>query len=236
MRHSIKKFFIFFMLIPFSFSTVFFLPRHKTSPKAKTLLPTSITVFRESKGATEIIPFESYVAGVLASEMPSTFEMEAKKAQAVAARTYALGKYLESKEKGNPSKHPSAPICDTTHCQVYQDPVDFTKQKGILWMEENWDDTKKIVKETSGQLLYYDGRPVRYALFHASSGGTTENCKDVFASAVPYLKSVDSPYEDSTERRGHGVGMSQYGANGMAKAGYSYKEILSHYYTGTTVY
>lgn len=236
MRHSIKKNFIFFMLISFSISTVYFLPHHRTSPKIETPLPASITVFRESKGIAETIPFESYVAGVLASEMPSTFEVEAQKAQAIAARTYAYGKCLEADEKGNPSKHPSAPICDTTHCQVYQDQMDLTKQKGIQWMEENWEDTKNIVKHTAGQVLYFDGRPIRYALFHASSGGTTENCEDVFASAVPYLKSVDSPYEDSTERRGHGVGMSQHGANGMAKAGYTYKEILAHYYTGTTVY
>lgn len=236
MRHSIKINFIFLLSISFFISTIVFLPHHRTNPKSRIQLPSTITVFRESTGITETIPFESYVAGVLASEMPSTFEVEAKKAQAVAARTYAYGKCLEAKEKGNPSKHPTAPICDTTHCQAYQDSITLTKQKGIQWMKENWEKTKKIAKNTEGQLLYFNGHPIRYALFHASSGGFTEDCEDVFTSAVPYLKSVDSPYEDSTERIGHGVGMSQYGANGMAKSGYTYKEILAHYYTGTAVY
>ena len=159
------------------------------------------------------------------------------------------------------------------------------------------------------------------ALFHSSSGGKTENSEDVFASAYPYLVSVDSPYETQATHRneknsfsmeeflekikaaypqkdfgsvtassiyvesrssggrvdemkigsallsgrqvrealglpsanftveasestvtftssgsGHGVGMSQYGADGMAREGYDYKEILSHYYSGTEVY
>ena len=187
-------------------------------------------------------------------------------------------------------------------------------------MRSDWEKISAAVEDTKGQLLYYDGQLDQQALFHSSSGGKTENCEDVFASAVPYLVSVESPYEeDATHKKetltlslsefsakikasypdisfgtitsggikilsrssggrvdqmrigngtvtgkqvrealglysanftistgkdtitftttgsGHGVGMSQYGANGMAKEGYSYKEILQHYYSGTTI-
>ena len=85
-------------------------------------------------------------------------------------------------------------------------------------------------------MLYYNNELLMYALFHASSGGKTENSEDVFVSAVPYLKGVNSPYDSNIARNGHGVGLSQHGANGMANAGYSYKEILSYYYNGASVY
>ncbi len=179
-----------------------------------------IPVYLTSSMTITHIPLETYVAGVVACEMPSTFHMEALKAQAVASRTYAVAKI---KSGSNPAAHPMAPLCDTTHCQVY------SNNKNIP------DKTKEAVHETASELLYYNDELVENALYHASSGGHTENSEDVFVSAVPYLKSVDSPYEDTSSRNGHGVGMSQHGANGMANAGYDYKKILSHYYSGTVV-
>lgn len=283
-------------------------------------VPASITVYRNATGKTEKVPFETYVKGVVSSEMPSTFEEEALKAQSVAARTYSLSRYLRAKENGNPAAHSSAPVCDTVHCQVYQDKQGLRKAKGPAWMSKDWKKISAAVDDTKGQLMYYDGKLVEQALFHSSSGGKTENCEDVFAAAVPYLVSVESPYEEeathkketetltisqfsekmrraypgksfgtvtasnikikshssggrvenmrvgsatvtgkqvrealglysanftismangnitfTTKGSGHGVGMSQYGANGMAKAGYGYQEILRHYYSGTVI-
>ncbi len=283
-------------------------------------VPASITVYRDATGKTEKVPFETYVKGVVSSEMPSTFEKEALKAQSVAARTYSLSRYLRAKKNGNPAAHSSAPVCDTVHCQVYQDKQGLKKNKGSAWMSKDWKKISAAVNDTKGQLMYYDGKLVEQALFHSSSGGKTENCEDVFAAAVPYLVSVESPYEQeathkketetltisqfaekmrraypgksfgtvtasniqikshssggrvedmrvgsatvtgkqvrealglysanftisitkgkitfTTKGSGHGVGMSQYGANGMAKAGYGYQEILSHYYSGTVI-
>lgn len=192
-------------------------------------IPLTISVYRTQSCTVDTVPFETYVACVVASEVPGSFHMEALKAQAVAARTYAAARLSASLISGCPTAHPLAPVCDSSHCQVYYD-VDTVKRK------TGWDKIEKAVHETESQVLYYDGKLVMHALFHASSGGKTENSEDVFVSAVPYLKSVDSPYESSYQRNGHGVGMSQQGANGMACAGYSYKEILSHYYTGTTVH
>lgn len=180
----------------------------------------AVSVYITDTNTVTFIPLETYVTGVVASEMPSSFHIEALKAQAVAARTYAVSKV---KSGVNPNVHPLAPLCDTTHCQVY------SSDKNIP------DKIKKAVNETASQLLYYNDELIENALYHASSGGHTENSEDVFVSAVPYLKSVESPYEKTSSRNGHGVGMSQHGANGMAKAGYSYKEILSHYYSGTFV-
>ncbi len=283
--------------------------------------PRKITIYRTAGGDTESIDFEEYIMGVVACEMPSTFHSEALKAQAVAARTYSTAKFMNAKTLGNSNVHPQAPLCDTTHCQVYKNEKDLKTVKGSNWMKTEWPKIISAVKNTKSQLLYYNGKLVEQALFHSSSGGKTENSEDVFASAVPYLKSVESPYEESATHRneqttlslndftaklnkydsslnlkdvskgtikilkrssgnrvekmqvgnsyltgrqirealdlhsanfsvkvsnknitftsngsGHGVGMSQYGANGMANEGYGYKKILSHYYSGTEVY
>ncbi len=326
------------IIIPFTITMVF-IPEtpapEKTSDKAeqaekstvsvtdsieKVSIPSKISVYRDSSGKAEKVSFEDYIKGVVASEMPSNFEPEALKAQAVAARTYSLAKYLRAKKSGNPQTHSSAPVCDTVHCQVYQDKQGLKKVKGTAWMEKDWKKISAAVEDTKGQLMYYKGKLVEQALFHSSSGGKTENCEDVFSASVPYLVSVDSPYEEdathkketasytisdfaakmkkaypnksfgsiegsnikikshssggrveemqigsttvtgkqvrealglysanftisisdgkitfTTKGSGHGVGMSQYGANGMAKAGYHYKEILSHYYSGTVI-
>lgn len=207
-------------LIIYLLSTIFFLLVCYT-PSEPESTPTMISVYRTETCTISMIPLESYVAGVVASEMSPSFHMEALKAQAVAARTYAVAK---SKATSYPDEHPMAPVCDSTHCQVYSSDITISQK------------IKNAVKETASELLYYDGELVTNALYHASSGGRTENSEDVFVSAVPYLKSVSSPYEKDYERNGHGVGMSQQGANGMAKEGFEYKKILSHYYSGTVVY
>ena len=284
-------------------------------------IPDTIYVYRTESQTTETVGFEEYVKGVVSCEMPSSFHLEALKAQAVAARTYSLARVISTEEKGNPEAHPDAPLCDSTHCQVYNNMSQLEQQKGDEWMNTGWIKICKAVDSTKGQLLYYNGKLVEQALFHSSSGGRTENCEDVFSAAVPYLVSVESPYEDkathqseensfkisdfaeiirteypgisfgdinagnikiisrssggrvekmqigngiiegrnvrealnlpstnftidtsadlitfTSDGSGHGVGMSQYGADGMAEKGYSYKEILSHYYKGTAVY
>ena len=193
-------------------------------PETKHDTPATISVYRTSTGTITVIPIEQYVQNVVACEMPSSYHIEALKAQAVACRTYAASRKTGSV---NPKAHPIAPLCDTTQCQVYNDSFNHAV---------DWDKIKKAVCETESEMLYYNDEVISDALYHASSGGRTENSEDVFVSALPYLRSVDSPYEDTAVRNGHGVGMSQQGANGMAKAGYSYKKILSHYYSGTVVY
>ncbi len=249
-----------------------------------------------SDGHQENLDLDDYLIGVVAGEMPITFEDEALKAQIVASRTYVLSRNYQ--------------VDTTTKTQVY-----LTKQQ----MQENWQDQydknyehlKMLVQQTTGEVLTYQGEYIS-ALFFSSSNGYTENSEDYFqASAKPYLRSVKSPFEqdtcpnlirtksfsfiqindlfgfivDSIEIQsyyeshhvksvkvndqiysgrqirellqlastdftitqddqgytfmttgsGHGVGMSQYGANGMALLGYSYQEILQYYYQGVEI-
>ncbi len=257
-----------------------------------------------SKNIILKVPFEEYVKGVLAGEMPTSFEIEALKAQAVAARSYALVQMNKNKDK-------EYDVVNTTTNQVYLSDEDLKNK----WKDEyvaKVNKLKEAVTSTKGEYLSYNGDVVE-ALFFSTSTGQTENSEEVFSSKVPYLRSVSSTwdeaspvYEDSssfelkdfyaklgleyndkitaevtettstgrvrkikingvefngrdvatklslrsnyfsiiqngttvtinTKGFGHGVGMSQYGALGMAKEGYKYNEILKHYYQGTEI-
>lgn len=250
------------------------------------------------------IPLEEYVMGVLAGEMPISFEEEALKAQAVAARSYVLKKIEQNHKK-------DYDVVDTVMNQVYLD-EESLKNKWKDTYDEKMSKIKKVVADTKGEYLTYNGDVIE-AFFFSTSTGYTENCEEVFVEALPYLRSVESHYDEispvyettkkmslqefyqklnldysnqvnieiikttSTGRikqlkineheftgseianklqlrstyfeinqqddkiiihnkgYGHGVGMSQYGANGMAKEGYTYDEILKHYYTNVEI-
>ena len=262
------------------------------------------------------ISMADYLVGVVAAEMPASFESEALKAQAVAARTYTLYKM-----RVNPSpNHPDADACDDhTCCKAYRDDGELREKWGDSYTEYR----AKIadaVSATDGEYLVYDGEPI-LAVFHSSSNGKTESAENVWGAPVPYLVPVDSiesgdsvpnyesvvtvassdfadtvkskypdadfsgsvsdwitdtEYSDSgrlltakvggvtvkgTELRtmfelrstgmdiaadgdsivftvtgyGHGVGMSQYGADAMAKKGSTYDDILLWYYPNTSI-
>lgn len=278
---------------------------------AESPAPEEIVLLLED-GRSQSMDMDEYVLGVLAAEMPAGFEPEALKAQAVAARTYAM--YCAA---GN--KHGSAQVCaDFGCCQAWISQDKLRENWGGDY-EKNLEKLRSAVSETSGEYLSYEGAPV-FAAFHSSSAGKTEDCGQVW-NPRPYLVSVDSPEtaqdvpnyisrldcapldfrdtvlsacpeadfsgdeagwigeivrDDSgrvasaelggvkikgTELRslfslrstaftleysdgrfiftvtgfGHGVGMSQYGANVMAKSGAGYAGILTHYYPGAAL-
>lgn len=244
------------------------------------------------------LQLEEYVEGVVAGEMPASFEIEALKAQAVAARTYVLKKIDNNKEYD---------LDNTTNNQVYLTDEEL-KTKWNNDYDKYINKIRFAVKSTEGEYLTYNDKIIT-AFFFSSSNGKTENCEEVFQEKLPYLKSVESFWDKespsyngeikttlkdfyeklnisyneilninikertesgniktiiingkefkSTDIRnklglrstdfnitldkdiitiktkgfGHGVGMSQYGANGMAKEGYKYDDILKHYYT-----
>ncbi|MCX7711988.1 MAG: stage II sporulation protein D [Clostridia bacterium] len=263
------------------------------------------------------MPMEEYIMGVVAAEMPASFESEALKAQAVAARTYAYGR-LEKIYTPKNDTHHGANICtDPGHCQAWISKENAMKKWGIFNASKNWSKISKAVNETKELIIVYEDRVVN-PVFHSNSGGRTENSEDVWeGGAVPYLRSVESSGEgltpefettvnmkikeftaklkteypqvklnekdvlkdikilDKTEGgrvksikvgnvtikgtdfrslfslksanfkiekhekdsiiittygNGHGVGMSQWGANYMAKSGGNYEEILKYYY------
>ena len=264
-----------------------------------------VRVKREKKNVIEKIPLENYVMGVLSGEMPTTFPMEALKAQAVAARTYVLRKIEYAKNQ-------EYDVVDTVTNQVYYS-NDELKERWKKEYNEKINLIQKAVLETKGEYLTYQGQIVN-AFFFSTSTGYTENCEEVFQENLPYLRSVKSDwekdispvFEDSktftiqefyeklnldsnfnfsiqvtkttstgrvkeiqingklflasdvtkalglrssffeitkndnqiiihTKGFGHGVGMSQYGAYGMAKNGSNYQEILKYYYQGVDI-
>lgn len=125
-----------------------------------------------------------YLRGVVAAEMPVSFEPEALKAQAVAARTYL------AREQQSP-KHDNADICAGSGCcQAYLSDAELKESWGDK-LETYMDKVRKAVAATDAQYLSYDGAPV-LAAFHSSSDGATEDAGEIW-SDVPYLTSVDSP-------------------------------------------
>lgn len=273
---------------------------------------TSIDVYFASEDKTETMNFEDYITGVVMAEMPASFEIEALKAQAVAARTYTIEKIKSAKKN---AFHKGADICtDFSHCQAFVSNNDAKTKWGKDY-NKYLKKCQDAVNETIGMVAMYENKPIK-AVFHAFAGGKTENASDVWGTDVSYLKSVESPGDKSapkfkTEKElsleefknilksetdvdfsenivgkityteggavanaelgnktfkgtkirqlfslrsacfeienrgdsilfrvkgyGHGVGMSQYGANYYAKKGLKYDEILKKYYSGIDV-
>ncbi|MDP4089924.1 MAG: stage II sporulation protein D [Bacillota bacterium] len=154
-----------------------------------------VKVFISSENKIVEMNLEDYLPGVVSGEMPAGFEIEALKAQAVAARTFALA-HVKSLGGAGCSKAPGADICDTVHCQVYES----KEQKFMEWNEsqrqELWDKVVSAVKATEGQVLTYNGELVMSPQYFSASSGKTEDAAAVFGSSSPYLKSVDSPGEE----------------------------------------
>jgi stage II sporulation protein D len=269
-----------------------------------------VAVYRTSAKKIEKLPIESYLTGVVAAEMPADFEEEALKAQALTARTYIVNQLISETRLGLPD---GADVSDTVMHQVYMNNDELKKQWGS---DYKWKMKKinKAIKETAGQILTYEGKPIT-ATFFSTSNGYTENSEDYWEADFPYLKSVSSPWDKeespkfynkvvvntadfesklgvslssgttigtvikrtsgnrvgvvdiggkkmtgkqireklgltssdfnwerqgnriviTTKGSGHGVGMSQYGANGMAREGKNYEDIVKYYYKGVKV-
>lgn len=183
----------------------------------------SVRITRESNaeffdvavGDVVQVPLEEYVAAVVASEVGNAF-LAACEAQAVAARTFAVSKgVLDGKVISDSSSTDQAYRADRPGSGLYPNAESGTK-------------------DTAGQILTYNGKPIN-AVYSANNGGKTVSSKERWGSDRPYLIAFDDPWDDSTKRTGHGVGMSQRGAKAMAKAGKSYREILGYYYPGTEI-
>lgn len=153
------------------------------------------------------IDLENYLKGVIPSEMPSSWDVEAHKAQAIAARSYALANLGKRASKGYDLE-------DTPNDQAY----------GGASAEKRG--TTKAVNDTRGIVLTHNEKIIS-AFYTASAGGKTKTSN--WGGNVPYLRSVPS-YDAAVGKKGHGVGMSQYGANHLAKQGYNAYQILKYFY------
>lgn len=171
-------------------------------------------VINDGLGLTVIndIPMEKYLQGVVPSEMPSSWEHEAHKAQAIAARSYAIA------NKGKRAKY-GYDLKDTPEDQAY----------GGASAEKT--NTNDAVTETANIVLVCQGKIVP-AYYSASAGGRTNTGGQVWSKDLPFLKSVPS-FDEGIKKNGHGVGMSQYGANNLAKRGYNAYQILKYFYANT---
>lgn len=294
---------ILIILIPYIFISIFI--REPEEIKFKYMSNMTIRIKRSATGVIDVVPIEEYIVGVVSGEVPISFEMDALKAQAVAARSYVL-KQLEY------NRNNDYDVVDTVMNQVYLDSDQLKNRWGNDYIT-NLNKAKMAVLETKGEYLDCNGSVVE-ALFFSTSTGYTENSGEVFPTQQPYLKSVAStwdadvspvfndyfyfklwdfysklglPYSDTlyveainttstgrikqvkingkifsgddvqyllglrstffsiiqngeditvnTKGYGHGVGMSQYGAQGMALNGYKYDEILKYYYQGVEI-
>lgn len=165
-------------------------------------------------GALTIInnlDIEDYIRGVVPSEMPSSWNYEAHKAQAIAARSYALANLGKRASHGYDLK-------DTPEDQAY----------GGASAEKLR--TNQAVQDTKGIVLIYNLKIIP-AYYSASAGGQTSSSADAWTKNLPYLKSVPS-FDNNIKRNGHGVGMSQHGANNLANNGYNSYQILQYFYKG----
>lgn len=129
---------------------------------------------------------EDYVTGVVAAEMPASFNEEALKAQAVCARTYAI-RYME--ESGSLS----------VPYDIYQAycTVDEMRAKWGDNFDTYYAKVKDAVKATEGEIMLYNDEPV-LAVFHSMSGGKTENSENIWGGETDYLKSVDSSFDEDS--------------------------------------
>lgn len=130
-----------------------------------------------------VVDMQDYLKGVIPYEMNPAWPVEALKAQAVSAKSYALSNSNRHKSEG-------FDLCNDEHCQVY---------KGTGQASEV---SNRAVDETYGQVLTYHGTACN-TVYHASDGGATEDSENVWVTAVPYLRGVPDPYEDASKIPGY---------------------------------
>ena len=276
----------------------------------------TIKLLHSKTGQIEELNIDEYLYGVVSSEMPANYEIEALKAQAIVARTYTIYQIMN-----NSSKHENADICDDFNCcQAWISKDERMAKWSAEEAESNWNKILEAVNSTSGKIITYNKEPIN-AFFHSNSGGITESSLNIWGGIdYPYLKSVETAGEEGytqyssevdyskedllnkikekhseceidfsqenciqiieyttsgrvktikfgnveiagTEARtilglkstnftfsiegdnvkflvtgyGHGVGMSQTGADALAKTGTNCEEIIKHFYTGVEI-
>lgn len=147
-----------------------------------------IKVKNIATGAIETKDLENYVMGVVAAEMPASFSIEALKAQAIASRSYAY--YKMKQNNGNydiiADVSNQAYINDDEMHEKWQEDYDIYYKK-----------VKEAVDSTKNEIMTYDGQVIE-AFYFAMSNGYTEDVVSVFGESLPYLKSVESKWDNNS--------------------------------------
>jgi stage II sporulation protein D len=193
------------------------------------LPPSDLTITVLMDGIPQDIAFRDFLLGSVAAEMPALYPEEALKAQAVAIRTFAM--YARSRPY-----HENAWLCANWECCLAFYPLGEREADWGERYDEYAQKIKDAVDETAGIVILYEGEPIE-AVFFAATDGRTRSAAEVWGGEVPYLQSVGSDFDLDFPNgpRGHGVGMSQFGARQLALRGFTYEEILQWYYTGVEI-
>lgn len=160
--------------------------KNEKKPTVTTVMKSDNTMYIDVLCDDKIctMDLDSYIVGVVLGEMPSEFEVEALKAQAIASRTYTLYKVENS------IKHVEADVCsDPACCQAYISTEKYLGEKDAV------DRVRTAVLGTKGMVLTYRGKLID-ATYFSCSGGRTENAVAVWGADLPYLRAVDSPGEE----------------------------------------
>lgn len=197
---------------------------HENTPPFNYGEVNEIKVLITSTGEIKQMHLDEYLKGVVASEMPASYEQEALKAQAVVARSYTLNK-IENNLGKNISEHNGADICDNVnHCQAW-----ITKEDRLARWEEKdrqayWDKICLAVDSTKGEIITYDGKVIN-AFFHSNSGGKTESPVEVWGGSIPYLQTVETSGEDAYTQYSSKLEISKENFISKMKEKYSQFEI-----------
>lgn len=162
-------------------------------------------------GKIKNILLEDYLRGVVAAGLPADAPLEAQKALAVAARTFAANTHRHTDRQ--------ADVCTVRHCQAWNARANPRAARAVL-------ETRSIVATFDDQLIE--------AFYFEHCDGKTRDAKGVLMGAPGYLKSVTCPCGFAS-MKGHGIGMCQRGMLAMARLGETYNNILTHYYNGVSL-
>lgn len=149
---------------------------------------TDIVIDLKTETGVMSVPLEDYLVGVVLSEMPASFELEALKAQAVAARTFAMRQMRSG-------KHDDCDLCSVSSCcQAWTSRSAIENKLGDSF-SDFWNKGTRAVYETKGKVIVYNDELID-AVYFSCSGGRTEDAVEVWGNEIPYLRSVDSPGEE----------------------------------------
>jgi stage II sporulation protein D len=303
-RNGLIWFLLFILMV---LTPIVFMKRHSAVPRSSGHIP--VRLFVRNEGRIIQLELEDYLTGVVAAEMPAEFDMEALKAQAVAARTLAIKRLKRFGGRG-------CRVCP--QADFSDDPGDSQAWLAVSGLKSKWGSRdfrryngkiRRAVMETSGEIMTFQNIPID-AVFHSTCGVGTAAASEIWNQDSPYLQSEKCGFDKESTRYiqklgmtwqelsrrikvpvaalqtmrvvrrsktgrvlwlslrkqflrgdefrkmaglnstcftwemkrsgiyftvigyGHGVGMCQYGANGMAKQGWNYHRILQHYYRG----
>lgn len=165
----------------------------------------TIKLLHQKTEEVEELEIDQYLYGVVSSEMPASFDVEALKAQAVVARTYTIFQMTQ-----NSNKHQNADICDNyACCQAWISKEERLKRWEASEAENYWNKIVEAVNATSGKIITYNGNPIN-AFFHANSGGVTESSLNIWGGIdYPYLKSVETVGEEGYTQYSSEVSLSK---------------------------